>query len=601
MSTLLEPKKRVLIQRENAYSAARILELIQTYENLSLDDFPNMDDSKRQFIEEQLKHTPNKNEQLEWGNIIREKNYRNNINIAESLLESLRCYIQKWENERPEGNHVNDANELYDEVDDFIKNYWRDIEENAWNNLDIDSNIALLNYLKEYPHSSHMADIDDLYWSNINKEILSEIDDYSNKSKFTLHKCEAGLIRKSLVEWMRVKNTNDIFELSSYINNNSNSPFLEQAQLLLIKLKQEEIFKMKTAPNAYEVGTLLRFIQEGIFSQHELINQDVLTESVLKTISDIDIMDSLPDIQQAIDNSVPECKEGYTDVYFFGIPSTGKTCILMGLSRADSLHINLAHGGGDYADALQQFIDVGLTVPQTKMGFAATLEATINERKSNSQHKINLIEMAGEDFAKKIAGNQEHIYDFDSMGTGVTNLLRNDNKKVFFLIIDPTTNVINYKRRDIVGYDEETGSPIYDLIQIRCNQQNLITKMVDLFAHESNADIMRKVDSIHVIVTKADLLGKDTIERDEKALKLFNARYGNNILDPLIDLCKEYNINVRDNYNPRLYTFSLGKFYVGGVYEYDPTDSNKLVNAIRNSTGTVRKKTLWEKVKEKVN
>lgn len=95
--------------------------------------------------------------------------------------------------------------------------------------------------------------------------------------------------------------------------------------------------------------------------------------------------------------------------------------------------------------------------------------------------------MAGEDFAKKIAGNQEHIYDFDSMGTGVTDLLKNNNKKVFFLIIDPTTNVINYKRRDIVGYDEETGDPIYDLIQIRCNQQNLITKLVDLLVLPLNA------------------------------------------------------------------------------------------------------------------
>ena len=602
MNIIPEVKKRIIIQRESNTSAGKILEWIQTYDNLTLDDFPNMDESKRQYIIQQLSSQPNAQEQAEWEKIASVKDsFRNEITTAEVLRDSLQSYINKWKQDEPVGNHVDEATKLYVVVDDFILEYWRKIEENAWNSLDINNNNALREYLKKYPQSSHKAEIDDLYWENINKEILKDVEEYINNPIFTLHKKDAELVKKALIEWIRVKESNDIFVVFYYLKNNLNSPFIEQAQYLLLELKQNEIRKMQTAPNAYVVGTLLRFINEGIFTKYELISQDVLTDGVFNTISDSDIMDGLPDIQQAIDSSVPECKDGYTDVYFFGIPSTGKTCILMGLSRAASLHINLAHGGGDYADALQQFIDAGLTVPQTKMGFAATLEATINDRQSNSQHKINLIEMAGEDFAKKIAGNQEHIYDFDSMGTGVTDLLKNNNKKVFFLIIDPTTNVINYKRKDIVGYDEETGDPIYDLIQIRCNQQNLITKMVDLFAYEGNAEIMKKVDSIHVIVTKADLLGADTMERDDRALQIFKTKYGNNILDPLIDLCKEYNINVQYNYHPKLYTFSLGKFYVGGVYEYDPTDSNKLVNAIKNSTGTIKKKTLWDKVKEKVN
>lgn len=602
MNTLPEAKKRIIIQREPNTSATKILELIQTYDNLDLKDFPKMEESKRQYISLQLNSQPNAQEQSEWSKIeTLKENYSNNITNADSILEDLKSYITKWEGSRPVGNHVDEANKLYEEVEDYIQSYWKGVEEGAWNSLDIDNNTALLDYLEKYPHSSHKAEIDDLYWTNMNKENLSDVESYLNNSPFSLHKKEAELIKKSSVEWVQVKNSNDIFEISKYIKNNPNSPFLDQAKFLQIKLKQDEIQKMKTAPNAYEVGTLLRFINEGVFTKSELINQDVLTNGVFDTINDPDIMDSLPDIQQAIDNSVPECKAGYTDVYFFGIPSTGKTCILMGLSRAESLHINLAHGGGDYADALQQFIDAGLTVPQTKMGFAATLEATIDEERSNSQHKINLIEMAGEDFAKKIAGNQEHIFDFESMGTGVTELLSNNNKKVFFLIIDPTTNVINYKRREITGYDEETGDPIYGLMQIRCNQQNLIAKLVDLFAYSGNAEIMKKVDSIHIIVTKADLLGADTIKRDEEALKIFNTKYGNNILTPLIRLCKEYNINVHTKFRPKLYTFSLGKFYVGGVYEYDSTDSDKLVKAIKNSTGSIKEKTLWDKIKEKVN
>ena len=51
----------------------------------------------------------------------------------------------------------------------------------------------------------------------------------------------------------------------------------------------------------------------------------------------------------------------------------------------------------------------------------------------------------------------------------------------------------------------------------------------------------------------------------------------------------------------KLYTFSLGKFYVGGLYEYDCTDSDRLVTAITNSTIGTKEKTFWVKFKELVN
>ena len=606
MATLPEVKKRIIIQKEPNTSAAKIIDIIKNFDNISLDDFPKMDSTKREFIQEELRKGPRPAEQNEWKEIERSRgNYDSSIDAAEAFLSQIGNYIRNWEGSRPEGNHVNEANSLYDEVESYIQQYNNGIEEKDWNNLDIDNNYALLEYLTKYPKTSHKKDIDDLYWSNVNKEIVSDIDEYLNNGNFSLHKSDANKVKSALIEWIRIKNSNDIFQVCDYIRTNAESPFSDQAKLLLISLKQQEIAKMKSNPSQYEVNTLMRFLSKGVFTEFELINHDVLTEKVLETLRDPDVLDGLPDMQLAIDKSVPECKEGYTDVYFFGIPSTGKTCILMGLSMSSSLHINLAHGGGEYAAALQQYTEAGITVPATKMGFATTLEATINNRNSNSQHKINLVEMAGEDFARKIAGNQERIYDFDSMGTGVTDMLKNDNKKVFFLIIDPTTSVIRYNRREIVGYNEETGEPIYDLVNIRCNQQTLITKMVDLFAYPGNAEIMKKVDSIHIIITKADLLGNDPMERDEKALQMFKSRYGNNVIEPLLDLCKEYNINVRensrDNYCPKLYTFSLGKFYVGGLYEYDPTDSNKLVSAIKNSTETVKKKSFWDKVIDKLN
>ena len=111
---------------------------------------------------------------------------------------------------------------------------------------------------------------------------------------------------------------------------------------------------------------------------------------------------------------------------------------------------------------------------------------------------------------------------------------------------------------------------------------------------------MKKVDSIHIIVTKADTLG-EPLQRDDKALEVFNKNYGMNIVPPLIEVCRDYNINRNSNYRPKLFTFSLGTFYVGGLYEYEETDSDNLVKAIMNATGGERQKTFWDKVRDVLN
>jgi hypothetical protein len=171
---------------------------------------------------------------------------------------------------------------------------------------------------------------------------------------------------------------------------------------------------------------------------------------------------------------------------------------------------------------------------------------------------------------------------------------------VFFLIIDPTANIVRISREVVVGYDEETGEPLRRLELCTVNQRTIIQKIVNIFEQPENAEIMKKVDSIHIIMTKADTLG-NAVEREDRALTIFYDKYANDILDPLKDLCKEYNINSNTYFAPRLYTFSLGTFYVGGLYEYDPTDSNRLVKAIRNATSGTKKRTFWDRLKSALN
>ena len=597
---LTDLQRKKLIEGINSISINSIIKYIQIGD-ITLDDVPHISAERKQYIIDQLNSMPNPVEQQEWQAIEMML-----IQPSTELVQKLSSYIARWDAGRPAGNHVELAKQKLPEIESQIKLEAERAEQAEWDAVDPFSTTDLWGYLSKYPNTIHKSEIDDSLWGLVTQERVQDIQNYITMLPQGIHVREAQLILNAIVEWNNVKLTNDIFCVNDYIRNNPNTPFKNQAQVQLMGLKQQEIGMMRTNPNSYEVNRLLRLINDGIFSDHELINAKVMTETVLETLRNHDINADLPDIRQAIENSRAECKDGYTDVFFFGVPSTGKTCVLMGMSRSNSLHINLASGGGDYAAALQQYTDVGVTVPRTPGTFVTTLEATISSvsDQGGAVHKINLVEMSGEEFAFDIANNPDRIFTFEQMGSGATQLLKNDNRKVFFLIIDPTANVVRINREIVVqdGFDEDTGEPIThtDLQYCVVNQRTLIQKMVDLFTDPGNAEIMKKVDSIHIIMTKSDTLG-NPVEREEKALNIFQQKFSGDILKPLIDLCEEYNINSRTNFHPNLYTFSLGTFYVGGLYEYEQTDSDRLVVAIKNSTQSVKKKSWWDRLKETVN
>ncbi len=603
-ATLSPQQRRQLIDKINELP----LKTISRYFLLGVitfEDVPHISEERKRYIEEILRTAPNPKEQEEWAEIqkLLPLPETTTIDMMQVVQNKLANYISRWETSRPNGNHVDEARASYQELKKRIEDTIIIIEDSDWKQVDMFSKDSLLNHLRKYPQSAHRGEIDDSVWNLVNQESEQDIRDYLNAFPNGNHCVEAHELHHAMVSWYDVKNSNDIFTVNQYLQENPNTPYKFQAQTMLISLKQSEIKQMLSDTIPYDETRLRRILNEGVMTENELINHKAATKNIIDIIKDGTTISNLPDIRQAINDSEPECKEGYTDVYFFGVPATGKTCVLMGLSRSDSLHINLAAGGGDYASALQQFTDAGVCVPGTPGTFVTTLEATISSHASNGiVHKINLVEMSGEEFAFGIANNPDHQYSFEDMGTGATELLRNNNRKVFFLIIDPTANVVRINREIVDRYDEITGQPAEShLVSAVSNQRVLIQKIVNIFENPENADIMKKVDSIHIIMTKSDTLG-NAVVREERALEIFNNKFGHHIIDPLKNICKEYNINTATNFCPKLYTFSLGTFYLGSrYYEYEQTDSNRLVRAIRNSTQGAKPKTWWDRLKEALN
>ena len=200
--------------------------------------------------------------------------------------------------------------------------------------------------------------------------------------------------------------------------------------------------------------------------------------------------------------------------------------------------------------------------------------------------------MSGEEFALHIADNQD--VSLADMGTGATNLLRNDNRKVFFIIVDSTKDSVKFNYMEQVR--DADGNIIEDRIRKRyISQLDILNKFVSLFTLPENADIMRRVDAIHFIVTKADMLG-DYATRKELARDLLHEKYRGPVQN-LKNFCQQSKtINAGTKYAPQVFTFSLGKFYLGDVFDFDNQETLDIIEAIRVITQGKKETTWWDKV-----
>ena len=363
---LTELQRKRLIEGINNLPINTILSYFQSGE-ICFTDVPNISAERREYIQQQLDQMPNPQEQREWAEI-----QSNLINPSQELLNKIASYVRKWEGTRPAGNHVDEAREMYNQVEQTIVAQAEELEKADWANVNPFSQTDLIGHLTKYPNTVHKQEIDDAIWSLINKENVQELQNYRVLLPQGSHIQDAQSLLNSIVDWSNVKNTNDIFVVNDYIKRNPNTPFIQQAQILMMGLKQNEKQLMRTRPNEYDVSRLMRLLDEKIVTEQELILDKVVTQNVLDTLRYTDVNADLPDIRKAIESSHAECKDGFTDVFFFGVPSTGKTCVLMGMSRSNSLHINLASGGGDYASALQQYTDVIADLPDIRIAIESS-------------------------------------------------------------------------------------------------------------------------------------------------------------------------------------------------------------------------------------
>lgn len=371
--------------------------------------------------------------------------------------------------------------------------------------------------------------------------------------------------------WQEAKHRNTISSYEYYQQQYPNGKYSENADRKIYFLreeinrqKQDIIEDIKENPREYTAYKLQKLFDEERISKDDLYNNDIITKKAL------DLFMNPPQFQSDLDNwaviSEP-LKENRTDVYFFGILGSGKSCLLGGVlhyaKTAGHLEIKGNGKGVKYGNSLIRNTKMGYVAPPTPIQGANYIEAILTDE-DDIEHPVNIIEMSGEMVRATYELESTQNVEIDGRvyrTIGSNDFLHNDNKKIIFFIIDYKETIDPYVTRSIAD---------------QSSQLEYALSLLD------DDGVLSKTADIYIVLTKSDLLpggadnkaeAKAFVEREYKSLYKNTLRYG-----------KKHRFDVN------ILTYSLGKFMLGSTFIYEPKYSKNIYNAIIASSFVEKRK-----------
>ncbi len=403
-----------------------------------------------------------------------------------------------------------------------------------------------------------------------------EFDDLQKSGSFSIQKQKQVRIiqKKSQEEFNEFISCSVINDFREFINRNPESNYRESAEA-----KINDIIQLQN----YEQQKMLEVIKNDIngYKPDELI--DLIGKEALKDLCnqldiDYDIVinfDESPLTFNDIPQTSNEVPTGFTDIFLWGIPSSGKTTALSAILRTmkdkysiSSPSLNTKFGSS-YRDSLINIYKNGNTAylpAATAKDRTQYMPFLLKNRKENESkyRKTSFFELSGEVFKYfyELENNVEVLdiqarLDVEKAFVTLDLLLESNNQKIHFFLID-------YNKETKGSHDNNNLS-----------QENYLNAAAEYF-RDNNDIFKRKTDAVYVILTKADEIKAD--DKANFASKFLTDHFGN-FMDVLSSMCEKNSVEFG------VKIFSIGDVYFKGIcklnYKYSENIINELLKRIR--------------------
>lgn len=363
--------------------------------------------------------------------------------------------------------------------------------------------------------------------------------------------------------WERAQYGNE-FMLSDFIAQFPNSRYVYQAQERIRTLdaqrkqaqagKQRILEDLSANPSAYTPGEVKEFLEKGTLTHSDLLEVGIPQ----------DVLDILPNLQPprlSIGNPPEFIPDGYTEVYFWGVPGSGKTAALGAiLNTAEKLGLlEIATGPGyNYMTQVKNMFHDKRPIlsDSTTNEVTQYLPFTLN-KSGEKPRSVSLIELSGEVFQCFYYKNANLPYPSSQHEKTLNTLIKflnGRNRKIHFFFIDYEKE--NHKDRE--GF----------------TQADYLNAASTFF--KNNQIFRNTTDAIYIVLTKADLMPCNREEWIPFAISHLQNNF-RSFIETIKTRCKEHSIN-----NGRLFVepFSIGKVYFQRISKFDNTTAKRIIEIL---------------------
>ncbi len=422
---------------------------------------------------------------------------------------------------------------------------------------------------------------------------------YPNSEYAETARQKISSLQESLIEeeryWENTCRENTMLAYQMYLDKYSKGKYRSDAEYkieLLVnesKQKKEELFEeMRYSPQKFD-SSRVKDIFEGRDTKYydvqitpeELVNQGLITSNALSSI----LRGYRFELNQKSIAELPPLPIGFSDVYLFGVPSSGKSCVLSGLLyTADKLgeteYIPQEYNGidpcRDYYDNITNCLEYCMVPEATGSETCNFMSLKLRHDKDNvrtSYNKLSMIEMGGEFFVATTESFTNANIDISEHG--IVKYLSNNNRKIIFFVID---------------YSKVLASAYNDFRTSETKQKISLQRALDVFSTDGKGKdrsencTFSKTDSVIVIITKSDLMGVESREERLEIGKEYLRDVYESFMVNLREKCRHFGINKVVDYRPLVTTFSLGDFMIGNTVNYNSRDAQEILKLLKYNT-----------------
>ena len=401
-------------------------------------------------------------------------------NVGQYTAEDLEGYIRNGvvtlEELRQQGLNVNTRHQ----IEKLLQN---DPEEDDWQHAcSVNTEAAYQDYLAKYPEGNHRSeakhkrdviqakisaasqnDEDKLAWEQVDKNSFQALDEFIRNNPTNRFRFDA---RKLLNKMAPDENRSGLDRIQGVIekgkkNLNAKSIIPKAIKELIIngKATEEDLIELFRKDHSVLPVDIVRELDE-IISFDDLSRAGIQKDFIIKLQDENFESKKILDKKVSVLERIPD---GFTEIYFWGIPSSGKTCAVGAIMSAltdgrgvKSVETYPDSQGAKYMMPLAasfQENQVCILPESTAVYETFEMRYRITDE-NNKEHGVAFIDMAGELFNSITLMQEGHELDGDHLRAldVLNNILykkKSRNPKIHFFIIE-------YGNEKETNYDHTT-------------------------------------------------------------------------------------------------------------------------------------------------